>query len=211
MERQRQRRANPDIRARELAAERERWTADERRRARKRETGREWNKTAKGRAQAARTRARCKADPKRLAQKRASQRAWYHKNKERICAKNREKYVPIPRTNEPWNKGMSTHDPLAYQRAYRAANREHINRMIGAWRDRNRDHVRAVGRRKAAEYAKRHPERVEEARKRYVAKAGDAYVSHWLFGLGVKECPKDLIELGRAKITLSRELRNRTK
>ena len=45
----------------------------------------------------------------------------------------------------------------------------------------------------------------------YVAKAGDAYVSHWLYGAKVAEVPKDLIELGRAKIALSRELRSKTK
>lgn len=208
MERQRKRRSNPVIWAKELAAERARWNDD--RREKHRLAARKFRASPAGKIAKARSLARIAADPVRAAAKRKYMREyrqkWYRRNRERILAKLRAKTAANPKPPRP-----KTFDPLAYQRAYRVANKEHIRELTNAWRKRNRDHVLEVGRRKAAEYAKRHPERVEAARKRYVAKAGDAYVSHWLFGCKVKECPKELIELGRAKIALSRELRNQTK
>lgn len=206
MARQRKRRANPKVRAAELAAERERWAKDERRRLMHRLAARKFRKTPAGIAAKARTLARIKADPKRLEAKRAYMRTysrkWYRKNRDKILAKLRAKTAANPKPPRP-----KTFDPLAYQRAYRAANRDHLRQLAAAWRQKNTERYLEKGRRNAAKYARRHPDRVEAARKRYVEKAGDAYISHWMFGVSAKECPKDLIELGRAKIFLSRELK----
>lgn len=86
MERQRQRRANPDIRAKELAAERERWKRDPKRVERKKIVARTWRKTPAGqRYQKARN---AKRDKARLTE---LQREWYVRNREKIIAKEARK------------------------------------------------------------------------------------------------------------------------
>lgn len=86
MERQRQRRANPAIRAKELAAERERWKRDPKRVERKKIVARTWRKTPSGqRYQKARN---AKRDKARLSE---LQREWYERNREKIIAKEARK------------------------------------------------------------------------------------------------------------------------
>lgn len=92
MERQRQRRANPDIRAKELAAERERWKRDPKRVERKKIVARTWRKTPAGqRYQKARN---AKRDKARLTE---LQREWYVRNREKIIAKEaRKRWMVAP-------------------------------------------------------------------------------------------------------------------
>jgi len=86
MERQRQRRADPDIRAKELAAERDRWKRDPKRGERKKIVARTWRKTPAGQQyQKARN---AKRDKARLTE---IQREWYVRHREKIIAKEARK------------------------------------------------------------------------------------------------------------------------
>lgn len=104
MQRQRERRARPEIRAAELAAERARWARDKKRVERKKIVARTWRKTPTGQQyQKRRNALRDKARLKEL------QREWYLRHREKIIAKEARKRQMVAPSYAAHTLGM----PLA--------------------------------------------------------------------------------------------------
>jgi hypothetical protein len=132
--------------------------------------------------------------------------SWYYANREKVCAKARAKYKPKPRKKSKYGCFANTKE---YYRAYRAANREKYNAAIRKHYYKNLEASRAYGCKMAKNWRDNNPEEVKKRNEEQRSKLSDSYVARCIMGIPTRQCPRDVIELVREHVKLSRELRNK--